>query len=269
MHENSLANIDSWEWTDIWEGLIARLLAIDGYKELFSEAYPDVPHEKLNFTHAANAIAAFEIDAFTLTDAPFDQYLAGNDNSLSDDEKRGALLFYGKAGCGRCHSGSLLTDQVFHNRLVPQLGPGKGNIPAGRFDGTWDAGRGGVTGFSEYFYSFRTPPLRNVSKTGPWMHDGAYTKFESAVRHELDPLKSADTYDPNAELPENIVQLYRSEQMKTIKSFVNRKEIEPVKLEDKEFGELMAFLHSLTSPSLDHLIKLVPEKVPSGLPVED
>ncbi len=268
-HENSIGKIDSWEWQDIWKGLINRLTEIEEYRELFKKAYPKVETEDLNFAHAANAIAAFEINAFTLTDAPFDRYLAGDKNALSVDEKKGAILFYGKAKCGNCHAGSLMTDQVFHNRVVPQVGPGKGNIPAGRIDGTWDTGRGGVTNFSEYFYSFRTPPLRNVAKTGPWMHDGIYTKLEDTVSHELNPIKSAKNYDPYKHLPKDIADLYRPEQLKTIMSFVDSNEIAPVQLSQSEMNDLMAFLHSLTSPSLEQLVKIVPKSVPSGLPVED
>ncbi len=269
-HENNVAALKNWEWQEMWDGLIARIVDIEEYRTLFKKIYPDIPAEKLTFGHAANAIAAFEIEAFTLTDAPFDQYLQGNKEALSDDAKKGAILFYGKAGCGKCHSGPLMTDEVFHNRAVPQLGPGKGaNIPAGRSDGTWDAGRGGATGITQYFYSFRTPPLRNVAKTGPWMHDGLYSTLESAVRHQLDPIGSAKSYDPYAHLTRDVAELYRAEQMDDILSFVDPEETKKVNLSEGEIKQLLTFMESLTSPSLDTLVKWVPEKVPSGLAVED
>jgi cytochrome c peroxidase len=57
------------------------------------------------YFHAANAIAAYEIATFTFLDAPWDRYVAGEHTALSDEAKQGALLFYGKANCGKCHSG--------------------------------------------------------------------------------------------------------------------------------------------------------------------
>jgi cytochrome c peroxidase len=74
-HENPIAEHDRWEWTKIWTSLMERIVAIDEYVELFAKAYPDVPKEELHFKHVANALAAFEIEGFTLTDAPFDEYL--------------------------------------------------------------------------------------------------------------------------------------------------------------------------------------------------
>ncbi len=268
-HENSLGRLEDWERQGIWDELIGRLLEIEGYRQLFAKAYPDVPTEELSFVHAANALGAFQIDAFTLTDAPFDNYLRGDDQALTDMAKRGAALFYGKADCASCHTGPLMTDQVFHNRVVPQLGPGKGNNPGGGADGTWDGGRQGVTGWIGDSYRFRTPPLRNVEKTGPWMHDGAYSDLESAVRHQLNPIKSAKEYDPAQHLPEKYISSYHGHQTEKIASMADPKEVTPISLTDAEIAELIAFLKSLTSPQLKDLPKLTPSTVPSGLPVED
>ena len=80
-------------------------------------------------------------------------------------------LFFGTAGCSRCHAGSLLSDQRFHPMGEPQLGPGK----AARFESHQrDTGRMRVTGRAEDAYAFRTPMLRNVTETGPWGHAGAH-----------------------------------------------------------------------------------------------
>jgi cytochrome c peroxidase len=191
---------------------------------------------------------------------------------LTLHEKEGALIFYGKGLCSKCHSGKLMTDQIFHNRVVPQIGPGKGaNFPAGGIDGTWDQGRGGVTGYSQYYYAFRTPPLRNVEKTGPWMHDGAYSTLEATVRHEIDPLEAANNYKPNDNLPESYAKTFRKDQMSTIVSVGMKipEDIQRVELIDDEVNNLISFLNSLTSPSLDELVKWIPSTVPSGLPVKD
>ena len=100
------------------------ILQFDEYGDLFAAAYPDIPAEELHFAHAANAIAAFEIDAFTFHDSPWDRFLAGDDQALDADQLAGAKLFYGKAKCSDCHSGRLMTDQEAHNIGIIPIGPG-------------------------------------------------------------------------------------------------------------------------------------------------
>lgn len=268
-HENPLGALQKWEWQNIWDGLMSRLLAIPEYAALFKKVYPHIAEADLSFVQAANALAAFELEAFTLIDAPFDNYLRGDNHALSTEQKRGALIFYGKGYCADCHAGTLLTDQIFHNRVVPQIGPGKGDGPPGGADGTWDLGRGGVTGWADYYYHFRTPPLRNVEKTGPWMHDGAYSTLEATVRHELNPIHAAMTYDAKANLPKRYQDSAKLAQTTQIASMAKVEDTRAVSLNDHEVQELIAFLKALTSPTLEQLIKLVPKSVPSGLPVED
>jgi cytochrome c peroxidase len=101
------------------------------------------------------------------------------------------------------------------------------------------------------------------------MHDGAYNDLTAVVRHELDPKKSAFNYDPSQHLSATYLETCKLEQTKIIASLAKPEEIEPIYLSDSEVEELVIFLKSLTSPSLDELVKLVPERVPSGLPVED
>ena len=187
---NEVGSTGEKDLAAVWRALTTRLMAIPAYRELFAAAYPDVPADKLGFEHAANAIAAFEADAFTLLDSPWDHYLNGDDSALSDQAMQGALLFYGKAQCSQCHSGALLPDQKFHNIGVPQLGAGKGR--ANRY---FDPGRERETGKPEDRFAFRTPPLRNVALTGPWMHNGAYLSLEDALRHHLNPQQAFQNYD--------------------------------------------------------------------------
>lgn len=73
---------------------MARLLAILEYVTLFQAAYPDIPTEEPGIQHATNAIAAFEIDAFTFLDSPWDRYLAGDKDVLSPAAMRGTILFF-------------------------------------------------------------------------------------------------------------------------------------------------------------------------------
>jgi cytochrome c peroxidase len=260
---NELAALVDYKSQPIWNALMKRLLAIPGYVELFNAAYPNVPIDELGFQHAANALAAYEIAAFTFEDSPFDRYIQGDKTSLSDDAKEGAILFYGEAGCASCHSTGLLTDQEFHNIAVPQIGDGKGR------EQPFDLGRARETGNDCDRYAFRTPPLRNVTLTSPWMHDGAFTTLEATIRHHLDPQTSLQGYDPNqlTELMKDTCQ----DQPETLAAIMNwysqKNASEGVQLSDEEIQLLIAFLDSLTSPSASDLSHTIPASVPSGLPV--
>jgi len=163
-------------------------LAIDEYVDLFRAAYPELDTTELTIAHFANAIAAYEIAHFTRLETPFDWFLAGDDRALTPQELRGAELFVGKAGCASCHSGSLLTDQLTHSIASPQLGPGKDA------ESSNDFGREHETGDTADRFAFRTPPLRNVELTGPYMHSGAFDTLEDVVRHHFNPEKSLRGY---------------------------------------------------------------------------
>ncbi len=260
---NEIALVEDANMPAIWAALTERLLAYPAYQELFAAAYPGTPLEKIGFEHAANAIAAYEIAAFSFDDSPWDQYLAGDDEALPDKAKRGALLFYGAAGCANCHSGPLLTDQLFHNLGVPQLGPGKD-------DSGLDYGRFLQTGEEKDRFAFRTPPLRNVALTGPWMHNGAFVELEAAVGHVLGAQESLAAYD-GRDLPEPVRASLRNEPQvqRAVLSTLDPRMAEPPDVSDEQVDQLMAFLHALTSPSAVDLSDLVPEAVPSGLPVWD
>src|SRR2546430_16197955 len=116
----------------------SRLLALDAYKAKFAAAFPGTATAQLGFQHAATAIAAFQMQAFTRTASPFDRYLNRDDAALTTAEKRRAQLFFGKAQCSSCHSGPFLGGGSFANAGVPQLGPGTGAAAP------LDQGRGGL-----------------------------------------------------------------------------------------------------------------------------
>jgi cytochrome c peroxidase len=261
---NELAALNDDEPAQIWAAIMNRVLAIPEYVAMFQAAYPAVAPAELGFQHAANAIAAFEVATFTLADSPLDQYLRGNDAALQDDEKRGALLFFGKAGCGSCHLGPHLTDQQFHSLGVPQVGPGFGD------DTPEDHGREGVTGEAVERYRFRTPPLRNVELTGPYMHDGAYTTLEAAVRHYLDTGQALRSYDVT-QLREDLRASYvsSSSTLDAMAASIDPLVRHSLTLSDSEVGDLVAFLKSLTDPAARSLSSAIPASVPSGLPVGD
>ncbi|MEM7798975.1 MAG: cytochrome c peroxidase [Chloroflexota bacterium] len=245
----------------IWEGLTARLLEQEGYQQLFAAAYPELAADEIGFEHAANALAAFQISAFTSVDTPWDRYLDGNTAALTPQEKRGAVLFYGKASCASCHSGSLMTDQDFYNIGVPQLGPGKTEMGL-------DPGRYKETNDFNDMNAFRTPPLRNVALTGPYMHSGVYATLEDAVRHHLDPLGYLNRYTGghlDAELRETLHN--DPEVIALIGENIAPELLATPELSDAEISDLTAFLYALTSPQA--LTANVPTQVPSGLPVND
>jgi cytochrome c peroxidase len=261
---NEVALLADTDFTGIWAALMARLRAIPAYVTLLNQAFPDVPAEQLGFEHAANAIAAFEIAAWTLLDSPWDRYVGGDDSALSEDAKRGALLFFGTAGCAQCHSGNLLTDQQHHDVGVPQVGPGKGA------EAPLDFGRGRETGNPADRYAFRTPPLRNVAITGPWMHDGAYTTLEGAVRHLLDPAAALRHYDVTQLAPDMQPTFQGDAQtLDAILANLDPRVAQPRVLSDDEVNELLTFLEALTDPAAADLSGDIPDSVPSGLPVRD
>lgn len=260
--KNELADIPDEAPDDIWAGLIRRVLAIPEYVALFKQAYPHLSTDQIGFEHAANAIAAYEADTWTFADAPWDLYLAGDDEALSPQAKRGAILFYDEAQCVVCHSGILFTDQGYHNIAVPQLGPGKDE------NTQLDFGRWHVTNNPADKFAFRTPPLRNVTLTFPYMHNGAYADLEAVVRHHLNPTAALQNYDP-AHLKPELEETCQVDEA-TIRAILET--LDPlaqaaIELSDSEIEALVAFLEALTSPSAVDLSANIPESVPSGLPV--
>lgn len=225
----------------IWRGLMARLLEIPQYGELFAAAYPHVsPQKELTFAHAANALAAYQSEAFTAVDTPWDRFLAGNDEALTDDAVSGALLFYGRAGCANCHSGPLLSDQNYHNIGAPQFGPGTDE------DAPLDFGRWRVTGEVADRFTFRTPPLRHVAVTGPWLHNGAYDSLEDVVRHHLDPEGALRAYD-GAHLPPELRPTLQNAPV-TIEAILQT--LDPAldderRLNGQQVGQIVRFLKAL------------------------
>lgn len=290
----------------VWEQLAHRLQIVPEYVERFRDAYPcDVRRASdITYIHAANAIAAFETVEFRSDGSPFDRYLRGEMQALDASETRGLALFYGKAGCSSCHSGKFQTDHDFHAIAMPQIGPGKAD---GRDAHYWrasghesfveDFGRGRVTMRPEDNFKFRTPSLRNVELTGPWGHAGAYLSLEAVVRHHLNPIASLETYEVPADalpdlgpvlettasgshLSQEFLAASRLEGFRARDGFVQRtpelrhriaeaNELSARALTDAEVSDLIAFLCSLTDPAARDLSSLVPESVPSGLPVED
>ncbi len=274
--ENPVADAASaGQLPEVWQLLAERLRDNPEYVQWFIDAFDDVNHAgEITFVHAANALAAFQAAAWRADNSPFDRYLRGDRQALSVSAQHGMRLFYGRANCASCHSGTFQTNHEFHAIGMPQIGPGKGDNLPGYDDGLDDFGRERVTGQAIDRFRFRVPSLRNVAVTGPWGHDGAYNDLESAVRHLLDPLSQLELYDPDqAVLPSrpdldavDFVCMSDPQRRAAIEAAV---EIRPVQLSDREIDYLLDFLYALTDRDSLDMRDDVPPRVPSGLPVFD
>lgn len=148
--------------------------------------------ELINYDNIALAIAEYE-RSMVFTDNPFNRWVAGDRAALSEQQKRGAILFYtnvnqGGAGCSLCHSGDFFTDETMQNTATIQIGEGKGDGIADDF------GRERETGRLIDRYKFRTPSLLNVAVTGPYGHAGAYDTLEQMVAHYSNPAIAIDEW---------------------------------------------------------------------------
>jgi cytochrome c peroxidase len=268
--ENSIADAgaigDLTGPAGVWAQLADRLRANSEYVTMFNMAY-GIDASEITMVHAANAIAAFEAEAWRADNSPFDRYLRGDEKALSKSAKKGMKLFYGKAGCSACHSGKFQTDNDFHAIAMPQIGAGKGHD----IDGHGDFGREAVTGAAEDRYRFRTPSLRNVVLTGPWGHDGAYNSLKAVVMHHLDPVNSIMSYDCENEpvLPSradlDALDCIVQDDANRVAEIADANELPAIQLKRKEIHYLIDFLNALTDLSSIDLRDDVPKSVPSGL----
>ena len=145
-------------------GAVARLDGIEGYRGRFKAAFgAGVTAENL-----AKAIASFE-RTLVSGNAPWDRHNLGDPSALSEGAKRGIEIFQHRGRCAFCHIGPTFTDNAFHNL---GMGMDKENPDLGRFE---------ITGEEKHIGAFRTPSLRNVAETAPYMHDGSLETLEAVV----------------------------------------------------------------------------------------
>ena len=261
---NELAAYADDQPEEVRRAIMRRVLAIREYVEMFNGAFPGIPVNALGYEHAARAIAAFETHALRRTNTPFDRYLARDNSALSAAAKRGARLFFGEAQCASCHAGPLLGGTSFANVGAPQVGPGIGE------GAPLDLGRGALFATAAvYRFTFRAPPLRNVELTAPYMHSGAYPTLEAVVRHYSDVPKAVRSYDVS-QLHPSLRSSYHGDEA-TVAELLQRLHFSvrrQLPFTDQEQADLVAFLRSLTDPAARDLSSLVPQSVPSGLPIE-
>lgn len=158
--------------------LEAELNDIPGYVDRFREVFGRSPDRE----GVAAALAAFQRTVIS-GPSPFDRYLAGDEDALPEEARLGFELFRGEAGCADCHHGPLLSDGQFYRLGVT----------------TTDVGRGRITGKAEDRFRFRTPSLRNIAETAPYMHDGSQRTLTDVVTfyYRGIPSKLPDGLEPD------------------------------------------------------------------------
>jgi len=193
------------------EDLIARLQSKPAYVELFAKAFDGGGVTKRNIEFA---LATYE-RSIVSTEAPFDRWVKGDEKAISAEAKHGFAIFNGKGHCAECHSGWNFTDGSYHD-----IGVSKDNIGRGR----------SFPSSVKLQYAFKTPTLRDVALTAPYMHDGSRATLEDVIA----------LYDEGG-----IDRPSRAEPIK------------PLHLTQTEKADLIAFLQTLTGerqmPSLPDL----------------
>ena len=229
------------------EQVVELILTDAAYREQYDAlfgALPEADTVNVVFANVGKAIAAFERTVLP-TASRFDRYVAAlldgetDSQELTEDEARGLQLFIGEARCTECHNGPLLTNNEFHNTGVISF---PGEVPdQGRASGVRDLledefncrgiynddvshrcdelefMRTGV----ELIGAFKTPSLRNLENTAPYMHKGQLADFAAVLEHYNNA--------PDAMIGHN--------------------EAEPLGLSRRELGQLEAFLHTLAAPA--------------------
>lgn len=147
--------------------IVERLQKIPGYVKRFEEAFGAGP---ITIDAVAKAIATFERTVVS-GNSPFDRYKAGDTNALSAPQARGMKIFFGKAQCDSCHLGFNFSDESFMN------------IGIGMDKPEPDLGRFVVSKRDEDRGAFKTPTLREIASTAPYMHDGSLATLEDVVKH--------------------------------------------------------------------------------------
>lgn len=224
------------------------------------DAMSSAQREAVNraFSNLGKAIAAYE-RTLTYAESRFDRYVAAvlkgdaaGQQALTAQELSGLRLFVGKGQCATCHNGPLLTDQHFHNTGVPprdRLHPDRGRSPAvakvrddefnclGKYS---DAGRGAcqelefiASGDPGMEGAFKTPSLRNVADRAPYMHAGQFASLEDVVAHYVRSPKAATGHSELAH------------------GGSGHAERQPIRLDDEESRDLVAFLRTLSGPLLE------------------
>jgi cytochrome c peroxidase len=204
--------------------LVPRLAAVEEYRRAFEAAYPG---SGLTAKNVASAIASF-VRSLVSGHAAFDRYQKGDAAALGESARRGMELFFGKALCSTCHSGAHFSDGKFHNTGVPGDDLGRAALDrVGEFQMR-------PYPFFQMQKAFKTPGLRNVALSAPYMHDGSEPTLLDVAR-------------------------FYNKGGKERASYGLALDIRPLDMNEAQLGDLVAFLESLTAP-----VAVVPPVVPGA-----
>jgi cytochrome c peroxidase len=209
------------------DDMVTQLESIDEYVRLFNASFDD----GITVPNVVSAITSFQRTLIS-NQSPFDTYAAGDFNALTPPQRRGFEIFRSaETRCFECHAYPTFSDNNFHVLGIPEdpENPDRGQVE--------------VANAPDADYAFRTPSLRNVALTGPYMHNGAYATLDDVVQF----------YADGGGLAAGGVDVQVDEKVRGFD------------LTDRERQDLVTFLYALTDEPTD-LIS-IPESVPSGLPV--
>jgi len=221
------------------DSVVARLRAVPEYVTLFREAFG--PEITIQADHVARALATFQRTLVAMN-SPFDRFRAGDSTALTAEQRRG-LEAFDDAGCDGCHDGPMFSDFDMEAEGVPEhplvAVPDSGG---GRF-------------------RFRTPTLRNVALTAPYMHNGTLATLEDVLRF----------YDNGRSENPNVIERRRQRgdardgalAPDDRRGTLSRQFVRVDDMRDQEMADIVAFLGALTDDNFD---RVIPDRVPSGLP---
>lgn len=255
----------------------ARLNAIEEYRNLFGDAFnhgEPLPVGGITIEMRRQAIAEFQI-SLAGADAPIDRFARGDNGAMSDSQKRGALLFFGDAGCVACHavageSNEMFSDFALHRiagpQVFPEFGVGKSNVIYDGDGENEDFGEQQTSGDASHRYMFRTGPLRNLAVAPRFFHNGAYGTIRAAIKHHLDVVSAATNYNPaEHDLPTDLAV---GPIAPVLAAGIDPLLLVPKDLTEDELNDLTAFVsEALFDERVLDFCDLVPVTVPSGLTV--
>jgi cytochrome c peroxidase len=162
------------------DAIIKYVSANESYKSIFAKAFPGSAGKTINAGEVANALASY-VRSLVKLNSRFDEYMRGNEDMLSQQELRGFNLFVGRAKCATCHFIPLfngVTPPKYVESETDVIG-----VPVSLRDSTLDLDPGyyGIIGVNSYKYAFKTPTVRNIGKTAPYMHNGVYQTLEQVM----------------------------------------------------------------------------------------
>lgn len=215
-------------------------LEANNYIDLFEAAYPDLPaEEKVTTVTAALAIAAYE-RTLLANQSPWQRYLRGQEGILSDEEKMGAIVFFGKGDCVSCHNGPSLASMSFHaigmNDLDQLPEETFGTMP----ENVENRGRAGFTGNDEDLYKFKTPQLYNLTDSPFYGHGSSFNSIRDVVVYKNTGIAE------NGRVPSDRLS----------------PEFQPLNLSAEEIDHLTLFLER--SLHDDNLLRYAPQALLSG-----